>query len=65
MTKKTILVAVDKKGHVAIRAVGFTGDECVKATASLELSYGGATSRTPTDDMGRSVAAPQKQEKGQ
>lgn len=47
---KSILVEIDERGEVTIKAVGFKGSSCEKATAAIEKALGTATKRTRTPD---------------
>lgn len=41
MAKKEIIVDIDKTGEVQIEARGYSGNECLKATKSIEQALGG------------------------
>jgi hypothetical protein len=47
---KTIKVNIKNGGKVTVETSGFAGDECQKATESLERKLGAKTSDTPTDE---------------
>lgn len=47
---KQIIVEIDDKGEVTIKAVGFKGSSCAKATAAIEKALGTPGKRTFTPD---------------
>lgn len=49
--QKQIIVEVSETGEVTIKAAGFKGSSCQKATAAIERALGTATKRTFTPDF--------------
>ena len=47
---KEIIVTIDKDGKTTVETVGFTGSECLAATAKLESALGGKVDTKMTDE---------------
>jgi hypothetical protein len=48
---KQIIVEVSAEGEITIKAVGFKGSSCQKATAALERALGKVTKDTKTPEF--------------
>lgn len=47
---KSIVVTIDEDGNTEIKAVGYRGSSCEKATAELEKALGKVGKRTKTPE---------------
>jgi len=46
MAKETIIIEVDRDGHVSVEGHGFVGSDCLTLTADLERALGTVENRT-------------------
>jgi hypothetical protein len=61
---RQIIVTLPLKGPVQIETKGFTGNACLKATASLKAKLGDVVSETPNEEMFLSEQQAQEQGNG-